>query len=223
MNNILFFIIYFVILLCSSTVSFADSVKAKGLLIAYWGKNLETDNNNKILYFDFIPENQSISNGYKISLLIEKQDQQSILKTFSTIPSGFYSYREGIAKQPVDITLFNIGKEIICDSEYYHANFSKLTKIKYTHITEIPKGGCIDSYIYDDIYVTKSSDIKGVNLRQKPNSNARIIHVLAKNKLVKKLKTYPNGWYYVVLLNNDGSDSEKGYGYVHKSQIKLVE
>lgn len=41
--------------------------------------------------------------------------------------------------------------------------------------------------------MTKSSDIKGVNLRQKPNSNARIIHVLANNKLVKKLKTYPNG------------------------------
>ncbi|OSI10354.1 hypothetical protein BWD10_04670 [Neisseria zoodegmatis] len=192
--------------------------------MASWGKSLDADNNKKILYFDFIPENQSISNGNEISILTKKQDQQNILKTFSTIPSGFYSYQEGIATQPVSITLSNIGQETFCDSKYYYADFVKLRKIKHTKITKIPKAKCLDAYLRDDIYLIKSTDEKGVNLREKPAGNAKVLKILADNKLVKKLKTFPNGWFYVALLNDDGSDMKQNvHGYIHKSQLKLLD
>ncbi|UOO76774.1 hypothetical protein LVJ85_12350 [Neisseria sp. Dent CA1/247] len=169
MNNNRFFsfAVCSILMIGTPMLSLAKDIQARGLLVASWGKSLDADNNKKILYFDFIPENQSISNGNEISILTKKQDQQNILKTFSTIPSGFYSYQEGIATQPVSITLSNIGQETFCDSKYYYADFVKLRKIKHTKITKIPKAKCLDAYLRDDIYLIKSTDEKGVNLREK--------------------------------------------------------
>ncbi len=202
--------------------SLAQSLTKKGMLVVYWGNSLDYKvKNKKILYFDFFPEDNVIASKNKISLKLNKYQQQIILKELIT-PKNFYLYQEESIKQPAQITMENLNEEVICDRKYYSAKFIKFEKIKKTIAKPRQINyGCIDEIIKSNHFVVKSTDGLKVNLREQPSINSLIVRQLDDGTVVEKLRTFHKDWYFVEFKKSDHENFVRGY--IHKSQLQQLE
>ena len=223
----------------SSMFLFQGTQQLSGQLRVRWHGETGT---KKTIYLDFMPDQKSIAtlpyiqdeynNNPKIihlnilnfthDSLSDQNDQKNrkIVKYhFKNIPQNFWRYQEGVLQAPISITIGQFAMGVECDRRYYYATIVALKPMQKTSASFPDATGCSE-YGFDDRYATSSKD-GYVNLRSNASTQSKIIAKLPNHTHILKIRTENDQWYYVQTGHPDQKNNRLK-GYIHKSQLKVV-
>jgi len=197
--------------------SLADTMN-EGVLQAYWLPQWNGNVNTPELELRFFVFSTDGKQKKVIDLDSSTLDKNFIEKKFGTSASEFLRSKEGHIEQSGNIVLSDISGKKECDSTIWQAKYVSFEKKQHTFKIDENNGVC-NSYPYLISYQLKS-DVKEVNVMDKPSDSAKIDYQIDNQHTLVKIKTVDANWFYVA----EYDESQKGLvgekkGYVKANQL----